>query len=151
MNKKGFTLIEAVVAIAIFSIGILSISFIFQLTTSSSANPGTRMQSVLIAESLMDEILSKSFTKPDGGFAGPFVNSNRSQFDTITDYNGLTFSGITNSVGNALPGLENYSVNVTLSNPTIGNIPSTDTYLVTINVVGPNDNFTLKGFSIKQE
>lgn len=151
MNKKGFTLIETVIAIGVFSISILSIALIFQLTAANSADPGTRMQSVLIAESLMDEILSKSFIKPTGGFSGPFTNANRNQFDTVIDYNGLNFSGITNSAGDSLPGLENYTVNITVSNTAIGTIPNSDAYLVNINVIGPNDNFTLKGFSINQE
>lgn len=151
MNKKGFSLIEIVIAIGVFSIAAVSVALIFKLTVSSSANPGTRMQATLISESLMDEILSKSFYKPNEGFVGPFNNENRNKFDTITDYNGLSIIGVKNSNNVAISGLDNYSFNIKIEGKSIGNIDEVDSYLVTIDVTGPNDNFTLKGFSLNKD
>jgi len=95
-KQKGITLIELVIAISIISIALLGVLGAFSVSVRNSADPVTRKQTVLIAESLMDEVLSRSFVKPSGGFAVPFTNANRTSFDTVTDYNNLVINGISN-------------------------------------------------------
>ena len=152
MNKKnGFTLVELIIAIAIIGVALMAILGVFRVSINNSANPVTRKQAVLISESLMEEVLSKAFVKPSGGYAGPFTVATRQSFDTVTDYNNLTINGISNVYGTSIAGLENYNVTITVQNQAIGAIPNTDAYLATINVVGPNDNFTLKGYRINYE
>lgn len=149
MNKgkqQGVTLVELVIAMSIIAIAIFGIISVFKLTITSSANPITRKQAVLISDSLMEEVLSKSFSKPSGGFAGPFTANNREQFDSVSDYNGISINGITTIAGNTIPGLENYSANIMIENKAVGLISSTNILMATIIVSGPNDTFVLKGF-----
>lgn len=153
MNKKqkAFTLIELIISIAIIAVSVVAIIGVFRLSIINSSNPITKKQAVLIAESLMEEVLSKPTLKATDGFAGPYTVSNRQYFDTITDYNNLTINGISNIYGVAIVGLENYSANITIQNQILGTLPATDVYLTTININGPNDNFVLKGYRINYD
>ncbi|NCQ51580.1 prepilin-type N-terminal cleavage/methylation domain-containing protein [archaeon] len=150
-KQKGITLIELVIAISIISIALLGVLGAFSVSVRNSADPVTRKQTVLIAESLMDEVLSRSFVKPSGGFAGPFTNANRTSFDTVTDYNNLVINGISNIYGNSIVGLENYTATITTSSSALGAIGSSDSTLVSISIAGPNDQFVLRGYRINYE
>lgn len=148
MNKKakGVTLVELVIAIAIISVSLFSILSIFKLSVTNSSDPMVKKQSVLIAEGLMEEVLSKSFSKPTGGFSGAITTANRGMFDTVTDYNGLTINGISNILGSSVSGLGNYSASISVVAQGFGTINSANSYLVTINVTGQGSTFTLKSY-----
>lgn len=149
--QKGATLIELVIAISIVAIAIFGILSVFKLSVINSANPVTNKQAVLIAEGLMEEVLSKTFTKPDGGYAGPFNSASRNKFDTVTDYNNLSISPMSSINGLNVAGLGGYSATIKTANTALGAIGSSDSILITINVVGPNDNFVLKGYRINYD
>lgn len=151
INKKiqeGVTYIEIILAIVIIGISIAGLMKFIQVSASHSADNMPRMQAVLIAESLMDEVLSKNFSKPNGGFTGPFIAANRSLFDTVTDYNGLTLSGISILNGTNIPNLSNYSATISVTNVSLGNISSSNVLLVDIVVNGPNIQYHLEGYKI---
>jgi MSHA pilin protein MshD len=154
MNKriqKGATLIELIMAIAIIGIAIFGVISVFRVTVNNSANPITKKQAVLISESLMEEILSKSFTKPDGGYTGPYDSASRDKFDTVTDYNNVSISPMTSLGGTSISGLNSYSATITTVNTALGSVASTDSILVTITVTGPNDTFVLKGYRLNYD
>ena len=150
-TKNGFTMIELVIAIAILGTSLISILAIFRLVNINSSDPMIRMQATMIADSLMEEVLSKNFTKPTGGFTGPFTPTNQSQFDTVTDYNGLVFSGITILNGTNIPNLSKYSATVTTSNIAIGGITSANAILVTVSVSGYNYTYNIDGYKINYD
>ena len=150
-NQKGVTLVELIISIAIITVALFAILSVYQVSVNNSADPVTRRQAVLVAESVLEEVLGKPFVKPVGGFAGPFTSANRESFDTITDYNGLSIVGVKNIQGVAVPGLENYNVTVLIENKAFGVIPIADSLWATVTVVGPNDTFVLKGYRAKYE
>jgi MSHA pilin protein MshD len=154
MNKniqKGATLIELIIAISIVAVALFGVISVFRVTVTNSANPITQKQAVLIAESVMDEVLSKSFTTPSGGYAGPFINANRDKFDSINDYNNLSITTMTSISGTTIGGLEKYSATINTANVALGTLANSESIVITINVVGPNDNFTLKGYRVNYD
>ena len=144
-TQKGLTLIELAITIAILSIAFLGILSIFKFSVKYSADPIVIKQTILISESIMEEIMSKPFNKPEEGFPGPFNNANRHKFDAVLDYNGLEINGIN------IPNLEQYKVKVSIENKQLGDISSENSLLVTVNVEAPNNNFILKGYKINEE
>ncbi len=106
-NNRGFTLIELIVAMVVISVALAGVLSVITLTTSYSANPVLRRQSIAIAESYLEEISLKSFNDPDGvGEVG------RAQFDNVADYNGLIDVGARDQDGIAIAGLGGYLVAV---------------------------------------
>ncbi len=109
MKNKGFSLIEIIIFIVVFSIGVVGIMVVFYNTLSKTSNPTIRFKGVEVAAAVMDEILSRKFDNdtPNGGgtIALSLVNigketpdgNNTMQFDDVDDYNNL--SCITGSNG----------------------------------------------------
>ena len=163
MNRKGLTLIEMIVFIVIFSIGVMGVLVLFYNTINRSSNPTIRLKGVEVASAVMDEILSRKFDNdtPNGGGTIPLslVNigkeppddSNTIQYDDVDDYNGL--SCITGSSGcfeDITPG---YRVNISVtcaqvaSDGKITQAACPTTYkLITVRVEGhvPNETYVLK-------
>lgn len=150
-KQKGSTLIEIVIAMVIIAIAVVAVLASYRITVINSPSAMTRKQATLIAENLMDEVLNKNFTKPTNGFAGPYSVANRAQFDTVTDYNNFSMTGIYNMDGVAIPELASYSASITVANSALSAISSSDSMLVTITVTGPHDTFTLKGYRLNYE
>lgn len=150
-NQHGVTLIELAIAIAIIAISLFGILSVFKVSVTHSSDPVTKKQVVLISETLLEEISSKSFIKPTEGFNGPFTIENRHKFDAVSDYNGLEMNGISTATGVSIPTLQNYNVKISTQNKALGTLSSTDSLLITINVTGPNDSFVLKGYKINDE
>ncbi len=109
MKNKGFSLIEMVIFIVVFSIGVVGIMVVFYNTLSKTSNPVVRLSGIDVASAVMNEILSRKFDNdtPNGGgtIALSLVNigkeppddDNTLQYDDVDDYNGL--SCITGSNG----------------------------------------------------
>ena len=151
IKQKGATFVELVLAMVIIGIAVTAMLSAYRTTVINSADPMTRKQAVLISESLMEEVLSKSFTKPTGGFSGPFTVANRSRFDTVSDYNGFAMTGISNIAGTPIAELSAYNATVSIANTALAGIAAPDSILVTIDITGLNDTFTLKGYRINYE
>jgi len=100
-NKGGFTLIEIIVSIVVFTLGVVGIMVVFYNTLGRTSNPVLRARAIGVASSVMDEILSKKFDNdtPNGGGIIPLseVNIGREasddnstdSFDDVDDFNGL--------------------------------------------------------------
>lgn len=136
-SAPGFSLIELILFILIVSVALLTVVKAFEVANIGSADPVRHRQSLAIAQALLEEIRIKSFAKPAGGFAGPFTLVNRNRFDTVTDFNGLTISPISDMAGNALAGLANYSASIEVVAAAFGNVPSAAGYAVTVTVTDP--------------
>lgn len=115
-SKKGFTLIEVVIAIAIISIALTGTLLAFQTVVRSSADPLIYQQATSIGKSYLEEIMSRQFptslpcpAPPGGG---------RSVYEDVCDYNNLTDVGARNQNGQTITGLEAYTVNVVLDTAT---------------------------------
>ena len=142
-NNRGFTLIELIVAMVIISVALAGILAVINLTTSHSADPVLRRQSIAIAESYLEEISLKSVVDPDGvGEVG------RAQFDNVADYNDLNDNGARDQNNNAIAGLGGYRVAVTVQATNFGPDGNKVAGLrIDVTVTDPaGESLTLSGF-----
>jgi len=114
----GFTLVELVIAIAVFAAAAAGVLLVFAETVGRSADPLIRAQARSIAEAYMDEILLKGYEKPDapsvengnGGESGQECGSGgssnvsesgegRSTYDDVWDYHSINNEAPTTQLG----------------------------------------------------
>ena len=110
---RGVTLVELVVAIVVLSVAMVGLMAAYSRVVGSSADPMIYQQALAIADSMMEEIMSKGY--PDS-FSGTCASggSDRTLFDDVCDYNGYSSSTITDVAGNDL-NISGYSVQVTVA------------------------------------
>ena len=96
MGKSGFTFIEIVMALAVISLGIIGIVFLFSTALRAVNKDKVKLLSSFVAKDLVEEILTKQWQESGAGNAlGPEAGEARSGttantiFDDIDDYNGL--------------------------------------------------------------
>jgi len=150
-KQRGVSLIELIMFILIVSVAMIGILLVMNVVAKNNADPVMHKQALAIAESMLEEIELQNFTKPTGGYAGPFTAVNRYQFDTITDYNNYNKTGIVApDVGmSAIPGLTGYSVTVTapVTLSAWNGIPAGSWIMITVTVTPPSgDTITSVGY-----
>ena len=128
--RRGFSLVELVMAIAVAGIVLAGAVAIFATTARHSADPMIQEQAQLIAEAYLDEILIKRFYDPDTNTVCPAPEgTGRGAYDNVCDYNNINGDGGApgeaprNQFGIAIPGLSAYNVVVTVDSsapPTVG-------------------------------
>jgi len=125
-NQQGLTLIELIVAMVVISVALVGVMSVINYTTRHSADPVVRHQAIAIAEAYMEEIVLKDFCEPDQTPAEcaanpcPGSEADRDLYDNVCDYDGLVDNGARNQNGQAISGLENYRVNVTVVQESFG-------------------------------
>ena len=133
-REHGLSLIELLVFIVVVGIAVTGVLQVYSSTSKSSADPVVRKQAMAVAESLLEEVLSKPYTycDPDdaqadtatGAFIGPtgcattpeMLNSetgetrysNTAPFDNVNDYNGFNMPA--NPAGPGIIGLDGVAV-----------------------------------------
>jgi MSHA pilin protein MshD len=165
VNKsKGFTLIELVIGIIVFSIALVMFTSLIVPQAIKSVDPIFQVRAAELGQSLINEIASKSFDEESARTGGSnFCTTNcsniadlgpddetRVSFDDVDDYNGLTVSDA--EIKNALDQTtvlagsnlyQGFSVNVSvvydadmngIADTIVGN-----TKLITVTVTTPND------------
>jgi MSHA pilin protein MshD len=142
-NKKGFTLIELIVAMVVISVALVGVMSVINYTTLHSADPVLRHQAIAIAEAYMEEITLKNYTDPDAD-----GEVSRLLFDDVDDYDGLADSGAVDQNGNVISGLANYSVNVRVVPQNYGPSGAEVSGLkIDVTVTDPaGENLTLTGY-----
>ncbi len=136
LNHKiqGATLVELIITIVIISVSLTGILNVVNLTTSHSADPMVQYQALAIAESYLEEIILLPVTaNPDTS-----VSNDRSSFDNIADYNGLNDTGVVDQNGDAIVGLENYSIVISIADESISSI-NMQVITVTVSRSGTQD------------
>jgi len=117
-SMRGATLIELIITIIIISVSLTGLLSVVNLTTRHSADPMVQRQAIAIAESYLEEIvLLPVIVTTDTSVAG-----DRSTFDNISDYHGLNDIGATDQNGDAIDGLENYTIVVSITDETVSSI-----------------------------
>ncbi|MBN1958784.1 MAG: prepilin-type N-terminal cleavage/methylation domain-containing protein [Desulfuromonadales bacterium] len=143
LNKKGVTLIELIVAMVVISIALAGVLMVINYTTLHSADPVLRHQAIAIAEAYMEEITLKNFTDPDTD-----GEVSRDLYDDVDDYNGLSDIGARDQNDNAITGLANYTVAVSVQTQNYG--PTGDEvsgFKIDVMVTDPaGESFVLTGF-----
>lgn len=105
-RQAGFTLIELIIFIVVVSAGLAGILLVMNTAVTSSADPMVRKQAMVLAESVLEEVMQKAYADPDGSDAD---ESDSTHWDNVDDYNGKTQSDL------ALPAaLGPYAVRITV-------------------------------------
>lgn len=148
-KASGASLVELIVFIVIVGVALAGVLSVMNLTTAHSADAVVHKQALAVAESMLEEISLQNFSKPAGGFAGPFTPANRSQFDSVDDYNG--FSGIYTIDGTAIAALAGYTLTVNVTPAALGpagqQVAAGESKLVTVTVTDPtNTTMVLSGY-----
>lgn len=133
-NSKGLTLIELVAVIVILSISLVGVTVTISGLLVRSSDTLLEAQAVALAQSYLDEILSKRFDEnsaprgippcrnnctdevdfgPDGGEFG------RADYDDVDDYHGLDegydqLTPLQDAEGNTRQGYDNFRVRVSV-------------------------------------
>ena len=134
MYQKGLTLIEMVLTIVILAISLIIITSMLSSGVGRSSDTTLEIRSAALAQSYLDEILSKRFDEMSHPRGIPPCRSNctilanfgpdsgeddRSDYDDVDDYNGLDqgqgqTDPLQDSTGAERAGYENFRVRVTV-------------------------------------
>jgi MSHA pilin protein MshD len=130
-SASGVTLIELVITIAIVAAAAAALLGTMTFISKSSGDSMATRQADAIANAYLDEALSKSFFVAD---AVPEVA--RTQFDDVSDYNGLNDNGARDQSGNAILNLGQYTVTMQVSPGALGApaLPAVDVWRVDVTV-----------------
>lgn len=121
LSKRGFTLVEMLIAIVVIGVGLAGVLVAFQVTVRGSADPLVTRQMRAIAEGVLEEALSKPYTAQAGGGGSGCA---RDAFNDVDDYNGYSSSGVCDVNGAAVEGLVAYGVSINVSAAIVGGLPS---------------------------
>lgn len=109
-KAHGTTLIELILSIVIIAFGLSGILMTLIFVSGKSADPLIEQQALAIADTYMEEILSKSY--PTIGPPCPAPVSTRALFTSICDYDSLSESGIEDQFGDPVSELDDYHISV---------------------------------------
>lgn len=118
-HSRGFTLIELIVAIVVLAVGLAGIMLVFTQNVAKSADPMLQQQAIALAEGYLEEILSR-YNAPN--CTASSSGGTRATWMAVGDYDGLNESPPKDIQGNTLAGLENYRVQVSAQNDTLGGV-----------------------------
>ncbi|HKO88807.1 MAG TPA: prepilin-type N-terminal cleavage/methylation domain-containing protein [Burkholderiales bacterium] len=136
-SSAGFTLVELVLLIVVFSIGLAGILIVINTSVARSADPVLRKQAMAVAESMMEEVTLMPMA------VGPGTGA-RINFDDVNDYNGFATSGIYTINNVAVAGLELYNLNVAVAPANMGGAAGS---MITVTVTGPmGTSYALQSF-----
>ncbi len=143
-RQGGLTLIEIIVAVVVIGIAASVVLATLSLNVNASADPMVRQQAVAIASAYIEEILLSDFDDPDGADG----EAARSDFDDVDDYDGLLDAGARDQFGNAIAGLESYTVSVNVVNSgALPGVAATDALRVDVTVSrAPALGISLSGY-----
>jgi len=135
-RQQGFSLIELVISIVVFSIAAGVLVSFFSSFSRNSVGPMIQEQGVAIAEAYMEEISLRSFN--DAGndtVLGPEAGETRATFDTVNDFHGLNdTTGAAGPNGNIIAGLTRFNVAVAITPEVLSTLVLTDAYRIDVTV-----------------
>lgn len=139
-RQKGFTLIELIIFIVVVGAGVAGILSVMNTVVKSSADPVVRKQAVALADSILEEIVQKAYSDPDGVQGN---ETTRETMDDVDDYNGKTQALFTDWPG----GLSAYQVVIVVASPTaLGGSTAVSAKKVTVTVSRGSESITLTGY-----
>jgi MSHA pilin protein MshD len=172
--QGGVTLIELVISIVVIAIALSALTIAVSDNVRRSADPMIQEQASAIAQAYLEEIMLHGFCDPDfdpdgnpatgcslecnvsvcsGGCGGPIPAAEaRDAFDDVCDYAGLSDAGARDQAGNAVPGLGQYTVGVSVTDQGVslgGTLPASAgrAVLIDVTVSHPQaDNVVMSAF-----
>lgn len=121
-RARGFTLVEAIMAIVIIGVGLAGVLSVFNVNVRNSADPVVRKQLLAVADEILEEIALRPYSGPtkesDAGCA-------RSTFDDVSDYHLYPANGkVCNIEGVQIASLSAYTMAVTVVDTTLDGLPA---------------------------
>ena len=135
-RQKGFTLLELIIFIVVVGVGLAGILTVSNNVVKSSADPMVRKQAMALADSILEEILQKEYSDPDGVQGN---ETTRDTMDDVDDYNGKTKTLFTDWPG----ALGTYTVAISVSSTALGGVAAKK---VTVTVTGGVNVISLSGY-----
>ncbi|HIV73437.1 MAG TPA: type II secretion system GspH family protein [Candidatus Aquabacterium excrementipullorum] len=139
INRRGFTLVEMLLAIVIIGIGVAGVLMAFSATVKNSSDPVVNKQLLAIAEEMIEEVELKPFSS---SIASTSAGCARSGFMKISDYNNYaTNNQICDIDGVPIAALSGYSVLVKTEAVAIGGVSAA--LRITVRASRSTDSITL--------
>jgi MSHA pilin protein MshD len=135
-HQKGFTLIELIIFIVVVGAGLAGILAVSSNVVKPSADPMVRKQAMAMADSILEEILQKEYSDPDGVQGN---ETTRATMDDVDDYNGKTKAIFTDWPS----ALGSYTVAIAVTTTTLGGVAAKK---VTVTVTGGTNDITMTGY-----
>ena len=139
-RQRGFTLIEALVAIVVVGIGLAGVLLAVNTGVRGTADPVVQRQMLAIAQQYMEETQLRPYAAAAN--AAP-AGCARDTFNDILDYNG--YAGAVCAIdGSAIAALAGYSVAITVVPGTLGGVAAARR--ITVTVTRGSNTLTLTGW-----
>jgi MSHA pilin protein MshD len=163
-HQRGSSLIELIVFIVIVSVALAGVLSVLNITVLHSADAIEPKQALAVAESMMEEVLTKPFCDPDtvtvsntpptstcGAHTAEGTVATRNLYDDVLDYNGYHRVGVSSLTdpGTSIGGLGSYTVDVAVAAPAadIGAVAAANIWQITVTVTAPSGRaYTLTGY-----
>ncbi len=123
MNRCGFTLIELVIYILVFSVGITSIMVLMPQILSHGSDATLRLRGIQVARAAIEEIVAKKWDEatPNGGgsiassssFGSDPGEISMALYDDVDDFDGL--AGVASDDSNGFNLTAGYTIDVSVS------------------------------------
>ncbi len=139
-QQRGFTLIELIIFIVVVSAGLAGILSVMNSVVKSSADPIVRKQAMAMAESILEEIVQKEYSDPDGTSG----ETTRATMDDVDDYNGKTAAEIQTLFADSLAQVPGYTIAIVVDSaaPLFG----VDMKKITVTVNRGSESISLSGY-----
>ena len=128
-RMRGFTLIELVVSIVVFAIAVFGVANLLTAHALRSSDRMIRQQATAIAASYLEEVQQEPHPLTPN-----VVEANRSLYNDVRDYNGLSDIGAHSRTTAAVPGLADYNVTVAVVPGVLGGLPAAQVSWITVTV-----------------
>ncbi len=149
-QQQGVTLVELVITIIVISLVVLGIFGALGSMAGSSGDPVVRTQAVSIAEAYLEEVRLQQYATV-GSCPAVAPPGGRAQFSYTCQYQGLSNSGARDQFDNAITGLENYQISISINqSAALGGIAAADAQRIEISVTSPAaETFTLSTYKTR--
>ncbi len=139
-QQRGFTLIELIIFIVAVSVGLAGILLVMDTVVKSSADPMVRKQAMVLAESILEEIVQKEYADPDG-VSG---ETTRATMDDVDDYKGLTAPQIQTIFADSLTQVPGYTIAIDVA--AVAAVSGVNMKKVTVTVNKGRESISLSGY-----
>lgn len=173
-RQRGISLVEAIIFMVIVSVGVIGLVSVLNPMIRSSADPMVTKQSMVIAESLLNEIIHQPFSwcDPDDPAAGTAQsygdcaspqnilgpvpagevrggNAPGTGFDHVADYAGFSMTDVSDAAGNnVMPGFT-ANVAMTQAGTSLGLADNAAALRVTVSITRNGETYSLTGYRLR--
>ncbi|HSM21229.1 MAG TPA: prepilin-type N-terminal cleavage/methylation domain-containing protein, partial [Rubrivivax sp.] len=128
-RQRGFTLMEAVVAIVVVGVALAGVLLAVRESVRGSADPVVQRQLLAVAQQFMEEVQLKPWAAVDNDAPAGCA---RDTYNDLMDYHGYSSSGVCAVDGTAIPLLNGYAVTVSVAAGTLGGVAAARKITVTV-------------------